>query len=430
MTGLTLGLTLGPGLAILGLHMAAVALTKALRTYSRSRLEELCEDRGHPERADEIAHLDARTERAAEALAVLTGLGLAALLGTIVDRVEPQVATAEAVVAIALTVAAAGYVTAGVLGRVLAEAVLDAMWPATAALRAVMAPFTVTLRGIESFAERRARRATGAPRPPSVEVELHLDPDQSPEEVEADLDEPTRDMLEHVVELAQTDVAAVMTPRKAILALPATVTAREAAAVFVESGRSRIPLYGESRDDIVGILYAKDLFARLVSGEPDIAPQKLARPAYFVPETKSARELLEEFRTRRVQLAIVLDEYGGVAGLVTLEDLIEELVGPIEDEHDAPAPHDPIVAVGEATYEVDAALDLEELNERLDLHLPTGGEFQTVGGFVFNALGHLPEPGDSFRHNGVEFIVLEVTDRSIRRLRIDLHPAAAVSAQA
>ena len=116
----------------------------------------------------------------------------------------------------------------------------------------------------------------------------------------------------------------------------------------------------------------------------------------------------------------MLDEYGGVAGLVTLEDLLEALVGPIDDEHDVPTPEDPVVPLGGSRYEVDATVPLEDLNDRLGLHLPTNGDFQTVGGFAFNTLGRLPAKGDSFRSDGIEFTVIEVGDHSIRRVQLDL----------
>ena len=153
-----------------------------------------------------------------------------------------------------------------------------------------------------------------------------------------------------------------------------------------------------------------------------ISPRKLIRPAYFVPETKNASDLLTELRAKRSQIAIVLDEYGGVAGLVTLEDLLEALVGPIDDEHDVPTPEDPVVPLGGSRYEVAATVGLEEINDRLGLHLPTDGDFQTVGGFAFNALGRLPSKGESFRSSGVEFTVLEVIDHAIRRVQLELVP--------
>jgi CBS domain containing-hemolysin-like protein len=431
VSGLSLGWVLGLGLPALALHMVAVALAKALRTYSRSRLEELSAARGHPSRADQIAHRDERTERAVEGLSVLTGLALAALLGAVADRFAGRL-RAEVSLVVALALGGLGHVAAGVLGRVYAESVLDRLWPLAELLRRGMTPLTVLARGLEAVAYRRARRSVGAPRPPSVEVEIHsAAAGHGGDDIGAELPESARETLERVVELTRLDVSQVMTPGASIVALPASATAREAARAFVDTGRSRIPLYGEHRDDVVGILYAKDLFALMLdAGGLDAAvPRKIVRPVHYVPETKNAYELLDDLRTRRVQIAVVLDEYGGVAGLVTLEDLLEELVGPIDDEHDVPTAEDPLVPLGGGRYEVDAAVPLEELNERLDLHLPTDGEFQTLGGFAFNALGRLPEPGASFRHDGVEFTVVEVAEHSIRRLRIDLQPAAAVGSR-
>ena len=132
---------------------------------------------------------------------------------------------------------------------------------------------------------------------------------------------------------------------------------------------------------------------------------------------------MNELRARRSQIAIVLDEYGGVAGLVTLEDLFEALVGPIDDEHDVPTPEDPVVPLGGSRYEVDATVGLEEINDRLGLRLPTDGDFLTLGGFAFNALGRLPSPGETFRAEGVEFTVVEVADHAIRRVQLEIVPS-------
>jgi CBS domain containing-hemolysin-like protein len=416
-------------LPLLALHMASVALARALRTYSRSRLEEVCNSGGHPERADEIARLDEKTERAAESLAVLTGLVLAAMLGAATVRLTPHLA-AESVLAIALILGGLGYVTAGVAGRVYAEPILDRVWPITQSMRVLMAPFTFASRLMEAHAYRRWRRSVPTPRPASVEIEIHSSGDSVEREIHADLPESTREILERAVDLSHRDVAELMTPRSAVLSLSASVSATEAAVAAAESGFSRIPLFGENRDDIVGILYAKDLFARLtLSGREDpagIQPRKLARPPLFVPESKNAQALLDELLHRRVQMAIVLDEYGGVSGLVTLEDLLEALVGPIDDEHDEPTPDDPVIPVGDSSYEVDAAIPVEALNERLGLRLPTDEDYLTIGGYAFNALGRLPQPGESFRRDGVEFTIVAVAEHSIRRLRLDLRPAESV----
>ncbi len=430
MDAINLGWTVFVSVPVLALHLISVTFTRALRTYSRSRLEDLCEQKGHPGRADDVAHEDERTERSAEVLAVMTGLMLAALLGVLTERRAPHLAD-QSVLAIALAVGALGYVLAGVVGRVFAERVIDRLWPAALPLRVITSPLTFGTRRVEAIVEKLASLPDSTPRPTSVEVEIPNDADH-PEDAEAELPESTRELLQHAVALTRRDVAELMTPRSLITTLPSSISARAAANVFRESGKSRIPIYGENRDDIVGILYAKDLFPRMTdTPEPDahVIPRKLVRPAYCVPETKNAYDLLEEFRAKRTQIAIVLDEYGGLAGLITLEDLVEDLVGAIDDEHDIPTPRDPVVPLGGSRYEVDATLDLESLNERLNLRLPTDGDFLTVGGFAFHELGRLPEPGATFRHDGIEFQIVEVTDHSIRRVRLDLQPAATVGSQ-
>jgi CBS domain containing-hemolysin-like protein len=414
------------GVPALVLHLYTIAVTKALRSYSRTLLEERCAARGRPEVAEEVAHLEQRTERGAEALAVVTGLLLASLVGVGLDRLGSPTRV-EWVVLVVLAIGLLGYVIAGAIGAVFAEAILEATWPATAALRAAALPLTTGLRLVERLVEAAGGRSEARQRPASVEVEIPTE-EEVPEYTEPELPEAARALVQRAVELTRTDVAEIMTPRPLIVSLPSTVSAADAAATFRQTGLSRIPMYGANHDDIVGILYAKDLFPRMteVKDSQAVIPRKLVRPAYFVPETKNAFELLEELRIQRRQIAIVLDEYGGVAGLATLEDLLEELVGTIDDEHDVPTPADPIRALGESRYEVDATLPVESLNERLGLHLPTDAEYLTVGGLAFHTLGRVPEPGESFSADGVDFTVVDVKDHRIRRLQVKLRGAEPV----
>lgn len=420
MPALNLGGTLAIGLPLLATQAVLVALGRALRTYSRSRLEEVCAAHGRPKRADAISHDDEATERAAESLAVVGGLTLAALVALAAHASLPHF-NMELALVVAVGLSVFVHLSSSVVGRVWAETLLDALWPMTSAVRVVALPLTSFAELVESLTSRLAGSSDAPPRPASVEVEFQPDPDD-PEDAETEVPESTRAILEHVVALTRQDVSEIMTPSSSMVVLPATTSARQAAKTFRDSGLSRIPLFGENRDDILGILYAKDLFPAMTetSNHDSVVPRKLIRPAYFVPETKNANDLLNELRARRSQIAIVLDEYGGVAGLITLEDLFEALVGPIDDEHDVPTPEDPVVPLGGSRYEVDATVPLGEINDRLGLHLPTNGDFQTVGGFAFNALGRLPSKGESFRSDGVEFTVVEVADHAIRRVQLEL----------
>ncbi len=422
MPALNLGGTLAIGLLLLATQAVLVALGRALRTYSRSRLEEVCEAHHRPRRADAIAHEDEETERAAESLAVVGGLTLAALVALAAHELFPSLSIRRAL-PIAVGVSVFVHLSGSVVGRVWAETLLDAIWPIARGIRIVATPLTTASQLVESLVSRLAGPIDAAPRPASVEVEFQPEPGD-PEDIEAELPESTRQILEHVVALTRRDVSEIMTPSSSMIVLPATTSAHHAARAFRETGLSRIPLFGENRDDILGILYAKDLFPLMTetSDFDSIVPRKLIRPAYFVPETKNANDLMNELRAKRSQIAIVLDEYGGVAGLATLEDLFEALVGPIDDEHDIPTPEDQVVPLGGSRYEVDATVPLEEINDRLGLRLPTDGDFQTVGGFAFNALGRLPSKGERFRSDGVEFTVTEVVDHAIRRMQLELVP--------
>lgn len=416
------------GLPLLALHMVAVALGRALRTYSRSHLEILCARLRRPELADKIAMMDERTERGAEALEILTSLGMAAILGALAASQVPS-AVVRTEVGLSLAIGGLGHVAAGVVGRVFAETVLARFWPLADSIRRMTLPLVVLSRGIEARAYRSARRSEPSfrPRPASVEVEV-LTPGILGENPDADLPDPIRTMLERTVEFARTTVADVMIHRSAMVCLPADVSAVDAARAFSESGFSRLPLYGEGRDDVVGVLYAKDLWSRMVAAGgiggtegTEVRPREIAHLPMIVPESKNAAQLLDEFRVHQVQIAIVVGERGVLSGLVTLEDLIEQIVGSIEDEFD-PQPTDPLKSLGDGAYEVNATFDLEDLNAKLDLHLPTDDDFSTVGGLAFHELGRVPEPGETFRVDGVVFTILEVAEHAIRRLRMDLTP--------
>jgi CBS domain containing-hemolysin-like protein len=426
VTGLTLSWVLGLGAPLLGVHLVLVALVKALRSYSRSRLEDRCQALGHARRADDVAHQGEAVEDAAEALALVTGLGLAAMLAVLASAAGPLVTSLPVLVGAVIAGVIASLLAVAV-GHVHAEGVIDRLWPLARWLRVVARPLAVIRRLNEEAVAFLARPGGDTPRPASVEVELP-DDGESPAVVEAELPESVRALIQRAVELTQRNVAELMIPRSAMVTLPASVSAGTASRTFRETGLSRVPLFGENRDDIIGILYAKDLFPRMTEpdGGDEISPRALVRPAYCVPETKHAYELLEELRCQRTQIAIVLDEYGNVAGLITFEDLLEALVGTIDDEHDIPSQNDPLKPLSGTLFEVDATLELEQLNELLALRLPTDGDFLTVGGLAFHALGRVPEPGETFKFTEVEFTVLEVVDHAIRRVRLDLQPRAAV----
>jgi CBS domain containing-hemolysin-like protein len=190
----------------------------------------------------------------------------------------------------------------------------------------------------------------------------------------------------------------------------------------ISSPHTRIPVYQQTRDDVVGILNAKDLLPVLANGEARPPLTELLRAPIFVPETKRLDDLLEEFRKTHNHLALVLDEYGGVSGLVTMEDILEEIVGDIVDEYDRDVEEE-FAEIDEHTVELLARVHLDELNERLGLNLPDDGDFDTIGGFIFSQLGHIPDVGEEVIWDGVRIEVIEATPRRIERLKMTLPEA-------
>jgi CBS domain containing-hemolysin-like protein len=233
------------------------------------------------------------------------------------------------------------------------------------------------------------------------------------------LEEDARDMIEGIIELADVEVSSIMTPRTDMVCLPLSTSTREALEFVISISHTRVPVFDKNRDDIVGILYAKDLLPELARGDEHMRPlADLLREPYFVPETKKVDDLLQEFQRTRNHMAIVLDEYGGVSGLVTIEDVLEEIVGEIIDEYD-PELVEGIRRIDDDTAEVLGRVHVDEANERLGLSLPDDGDYDTVAGLVFHELGRIPSVGEQITYNGVRFTVLEASRRRIERLRLE-----------
>ncbi|MCL5959546.1 MAG: hemolysin family protein [Chloroflexi bacterium] len=223
-------------------------------------------------------------------------------------------------------------------------------------------------------------------------------------------------MIQGVFDFGDMVVREVMVPRIDIVAVEKDSAIDESVRLFLQAGYSRVPVYDGSLDNIVGVLYAKDLlryFGGLVEAE-SVTP--LMRPVYFVPESKKVSELFTELQRGRRHLAIVVDEYGGTAGLVTLEDLLEEIVGEIHDEYDTMETQTVITGPGEAV--VTGKVSLGDLNDILDLDLKSEGEYDTVGGLIYSKLGRIPNPGDKVVVDGTDLTVLSIQGRRIRQVRV------------
>lgn len=239
---------------------------------------------------------------------------------------------------------------------------------------------------------------------------------------DGELDKEEGSMLLSVLTLDELQVQDIMTPRTDIVCASDEESIRDVAGLIIATGHSRIPVYSGNRDNIIGILHAKDLLEHLLHPEEQNLPAAaIMRDPFFVPETKNVLDLLQEFRTRKNHLAVILDEYGGTAGLVSIEDVIEEIVGDIEDEHDAPKEED-IAVQADGSYLVNGRAYLDDLDDSLGLSI-TSDEVDTIGGYITHLAGRVPERGERFvleEQNGAEFTVTESDAKQIHALRLIL----------
>ena len=231
------------------------------------------------------------------------------------------------------------------------------------------------------------------------------------------IEEDEKEMIHSIVTLGETSAKEVMTPRTSMLAFEGAKTINEVWDEIVDNGFSRIPIYEETIDNIIGILYVKDLMEHIKNNELDIPIKQFIRSAYFVPETKSIIEILKEFRGLKVHIAMVLDEYGGVVGLVTIEDLIEEIVGEIRDEYDD-EDESFFKKLADNEYEVDAMTDIETINKDLELELPISEDYESLGGLIVTTTGKICEVGDEVQINNIYLKVLEVDKMRVSKVFI------------
>jgi len=235
--------------------------------------------------------------------------------------------------------------------------------------------------------------------------------------IEGVVDEEEQEMIENVLELSDTTVDEILTPRTDITAIEVNSDLCSIIETINQAGHSRFPVYEENIDNIIGLIYAKDLLAEIGKDPAEFKLQEKLRKAYFVPESKPLRSLLHEFQNQKLHIAVVLDEYGGTAGIVTLEDILEELVGEITDEYEQ-TPTEQIRRIDENTIQVDARTYIDEINDQYQMNLPDEEDYETVGGFVFAHLGYIPKTNEIFEFQNLKFTVTAAEARRIKRVRI------------
>ncbi len=232
-------------------------------------------------------------------------------------------------------------------------------------------------------------------------------------EEEGLLSEDEGEMIQSILSFRDTVAREIMVPRTDAVIVSADTSIEELLQLIIENGHSRFPVYSENIDNVIGILHVKDLLSSWKQEHLDL--KSVLRTPYFIPETKKISQLLRELRDRKSHMAIVIDEYGGTAGLVTIEDIIEEIIGEIHDEHDAD--EDLMVATNEGDLIVDARLEIEKLAEHFNMQVPEGN-FESVGGFITSLLGRVPQAHETIIHAPLEMIIESADVRKIRKVRI------------
>ncbi|MCP4375803.1 MAG: HlyC/CorC family transporter, partial [bacterium] len=382
----------------------------SLRAFRRSRLEEVLED--HPGKARlEVLDRHLWAMRLNASLCrTISNVALVVAVGVLFDgQLVATVAVSVGLIAlfgIAIPHAWAAYAD---------EQILAITFPVLLVLRHVMSPviwlmqrFDLPIRRLTGITDRDANNGDSA----KQEILQAASDGQAEGAVDADEVE----MIESVMEFGDTHAAEIMTPRTDIFALGAETPWTEAVQRIVAAGHTRVPVFTDDIDNIIGVLYAKDML-RLVGAGESVAIGDLVRKPFFVPETKALDDLLQEFKVRKVHIAVVLDEYGGTAGIVTIEDVIEEIVGEIADEYDQ-SEADLMQRIDERTIEADGRMYIDDLNDALDLEIPEDASYDTVAGLVFSELGYIPKVDETLNAYGADFSVLAADERKITRLRV------------
>lgn len=296
-----------------------------------------------------------------------------------------------------------------------AEPVISLFAGPLLALRVICRPLTAMLHVTER-AVRRASNVNESHAHSNEELQSEILAAVQEGEKEGLVDAAERQMIQSVIQFGDSTAGGVMTTRPAIVALPCDSPVEIVRQTIIDSGHSRIPLYEGSLDHVIGVLYARDLIKFVCDERHPFHARQLARPAFFVPTTKSLQDLLNDFRLQKVHMAIVLDEYGGTAGLITIEDVLEELVGDISDEHEPTGPA-VFTRLDDHTAEADAMIHIEEFNRLFGSNLPEDDGYDTLGGFVSTTLGVVPSKGRTFEHEGITFTVIDAEPQRVKRIK-------------
>ncbi len=413
-------------ISIAGIVAASVVAiaARSLHAFSRHDLEEICQQHQRPERFADILRCHDRVALGVEMVALV--LAIAAASAAALWAWQQFAGTSESPWLVFLATAAALGLTASIalvwipwsIARIAAARFLYHTWPLWNFLGHLAAPLVWSARLVDNVLHRVFGRVPQVADEDSIEEEIRTIVSEGHRE--GLLEEEAREMIEGVIELGDANVSHIMTPRTEIHMLPLNTPWDEVVESVIDSGHTRVPVYDKTRDDIVGILYSKDLLPELAKGDEAPRPlSELLRKPLFVPETKPVDDLLKLFQKSRTHIAVVLDEYGGVSGLVTIEDVLEEIVGEIDDEYDQKSEAE-IRKTGDDTCEALGRAHVDQINSLMGFDLPEEEDFDTIGGFVFAEFGRVPAAGESITwQDSVRVTVLEASRRRVNRVRLE-----------
>ncbi|MGE5295331.1 MAG: hemolysin family protein [Solirubrobacterales bacterium] len=395
----------------------------ALRVFSRLKLQEAFKTANGEERPELVEKVAQNADRLILACAfyrLVFNIGALLMMVALMEAMHVELNAAAYAIAFGVSLAIFSVFSLAVpyaWAKYGGEKLISRTYWALFAFAAAATPILFVLQLYDGFVRRLAGVPAATPETEQEELHEEFLEDLEQHRMEGAVDEEEQEMIENVLDLSERNAAEIMTPRTDLVAVDVNADLPTVLGVIREVGHSRIPVYEETVDNIVGLIYAKDLLEEIGKKPEQFSLRERIREAYFVPETKPLRALLHEFQNQKLHIAVVLDEYGGTAGIVTLEDIIEELVGEIADEYEE-LPQDSVKKIDEQTIEVDARTYVEDLNDEYELDLPENEDYDTVGGFVFSRLGYVPKAGEDFDYENLKFTIASAEPRRVKRVRI------------
>jgi CBS domain containing-hemolysin-like protein len=399
------------------------ACANALRTFSRVRLQEefkAVHGQERPQLVEEIAASADRLIMACGFYRLVFNIGALLLLVALVSQWYGRLSAGTYLLVFVIALAIFSVFSMAIphaWAKYAGEKLISRTYGALFVFAIVATPIIYILQLYDGFVRRLAGVPSATPEEQQEEKQEEFLEDLEQHRMEGAMDEEEQEMIENVLELRESTAGEIMTPRTDLVAVDVEADLPTVLETIRKVGHSRIPVYEENIDNIVGLMYAKDLLAEIGRNAQEFHVRDRMREVYFVPETKPLRALLHEFQNQKLHLAVVLDEYGGTAGIVTLEDILEELVGPIADEYEK-APQESSRKIDETTIEVDARMYVDDLNDEYALDLPEDEDYDTVGGFVFSRLGYIPKTGERFDYDNLKFTIASAEPRRVKRVRI------------